>query len=100
MKFITKNNQINYLVQLDGNQEDQQMFATLVENFYGIVPVDSYAGQIIEFPNKAKFLKFLKWREIWKQCAPNKTFNFVRFAREAISRVKDLEANNIIEVCS
>ena len=29
----------------------------------------------------------------------NKTFKFVRFAREAISRVKEIEANNIIEVC-
>jgi hypothetical protein len=99
MKYITRNNITSYSVQLDGPQEEQQMFATLVENFYGIVPVDAYAGQIIEFPNKAKFIKFLKWREIWKQCAPNKQFKFVRFARVAISRVKDLAANNIIEVC-
>lgn len=100
MKYITRNNSTNYLVQLDGDQEEQQMFATLVENFYGIIPVDTYSGQIIEFPNKQKFIKFLKWREIFKQCAPNKQFKFVRFAREAIAKVKDLAANNIIEVCS
>jgi len=100
MKYITRNNITNYLVQLDGDQEEQQMFATLVENFYGIVPIDTYSGQIIEFSNKTKFIKFLKWREIFKQCAPNKQFKFVRFAREAISRVKQISANNIIEVCS
>lgn len=99
MKYIAQNNNTNYKVQLHGEEEEQNCFATLVENFYGIVPIETYAGQIIEFPNKTKFIKFLLWREIFKQCAPNKQFTFISFAREAIKIVKRSLNNDLIEVC-
>jgi hypothetical protein len=98
MKYIAQNNTINYKIQLHGEEEEQNCFATLVENFYGIVPIETYAGQIIEFPNKTKFIKFLMWREIFNQCAPNKQFKFMQFARQAVKSVRQVLNNDVIEV--
>lgn len=99
MKFITRNNSNNYSVQLEGSQEDQLHFATLVENMYGIKAHDFYAGQEIEFPNKRSFEKFLLWRQIFKQCAPNKQFYFISFARRAICEVRAIMKNDLFEIC-
>lgn len=99
MKFIARNNTDKYIVQLDGNQEDQARFSTLVSNMYGLEACDSYAGQIIKFPNKTLFKKLLLWRAIFNQCAPNKTFSFVPFARNAVTEVRNTMQKDLIEIC-
>jgi hypothetical protein len=99
MKFITRNNSNNYSVRLEGPQEEQLCFTTLVENMHGIKATDSFAGQEIEFPNKRSFEKFLLWRQIFKQCGPNKQFYFISFARRAICEVRAMMKNDLIEIC-
>jgi hypothetical protein len=98
MKFIARNYPDKYIVQLEGNQEDQARFSTLVSNMYGIEACDSYSGQIIKFPNKTRFKKLLLWRAIFNQCAPNKSFSFMPFARRAVCEVKASMENDLIEV--
>lgn len=98
MKYIARNKQ-NYSVQLNGEKEEQNCFAVLAENLYGLKTFDSYSGQTIEFPNKEKFKKFLLWRSIFNQCGPNNKFCFIDFARKALCEVRVVLKNDVVEIC-
>lgn len=98
MKIIARNKPDKYIVQLSGTEEEQNCFINLAFNFCGLEAHDSYSGQIIQFPNKQRFEKFLLWRAIFNQCAPNKTFTFIPFARKAIQEVRSSMKNDLIEV--
>lgn len=98
MKFITKQTFDKYLVQLDGPQDEQLCCSTLAENIYGVEVKETYSGQIIKFENKKRFREFLIWRQIFKQCAPNKKFFFIKYAKQAIKEVAAIWKNDVIEI--
>lgn len=55
---------------------------------------DTFCGKVAVFDSNKQFQKFMKWRAIFNQCAPNKQFSFMLFARNAIGRVReDLKRN-------
>jgi len=98
IKYLARD-QENYAVQLNCGQEEQNELCVLAENLYNLRIVDSHSGQIIEFPNKKKFKKFLLWRSIFKQWEPNKQFDFMEFARKAVCEVRMVMKNDLMEIC-
>ena len=111
MRFITFNSpQENFKVQLEGQEEDQNCFSTLAENLLGPTLIteenktvsrvqDTYAGKIVRFGSNKEFKKFLFWRAIFNQCAPNKTFSFLSFARNAVQEVRRILKTDVVEIC-
>lgn len=97
MKYIARNKE-NYFVQLEGEEEERNCFAVLVENLYEMKVCETYSGQIIEFSNKKMFKKFLLWRSIFNQCAPNKQFDFMLFARRAVMEVGQIMKQDLVEI--
>jgi hypothetical protein len=98
MKYIARNNPTSYTVCLNGDQEEQKCFCNLAHSLYNISSLDSYQGQIVEFPNKRKFEKFLMWQKIFGQCSPKTTFNFSKFARNAVAEVRQVLSRDLVEV--
>ena len=99
MKFLLSENNTDIVrVRLDGDEEEQQCIANLAENLFNNRTYDTFAGKVIAFNSLKQFRKFLGWRAIFNQCAPNKRFDFVPLARQAVKEVRAILNNDVRRV--
>jgi hypothetical protein len=99
MKFLLSENNTDIVrVRLDGDEEEQQYIANLAENLFNNRNYDTFAGKVVSFNSVKQFKKFLGWRAIFNQCSPNKTFNFMPLARNAVKEVRAILENDVRRV--
>jgi hypothetical protein len=99
MKFLLSENNTDIVrVRLDGPEYEQQCIANLAENLFNNRTYDTFAGKVISFNSLKQFKRFLGWRAIFNQCAPNKQFNFMRLARNAVTEVRAILENDVRRV--
>ena len=112
MKYFTSySSHDSFRVRLEGPEDEQNCFAVLAENLLGgslrnehrnmkARSEDSFAGKVIRFSSNKEFKKLLLWRSIFSQCAPNKQFDFMEFARKAVCEVRAVLKKDVVEICS
>jgi len=101
MKFlVSENNSDIVRVRLDGDEEEQRCIANLAENLFNNRTYDTFAGRVISFNSLKQFKKFLGWRAIFNQHAPNKRFDFIPLARNAVKEVRAILENDVRRIDS
>ena len=99
MKFLVSENKTDGVrVRLDFPEDQALCIANLAENLFNNKYSDTPAGIVVSFKSLKQFKKFLGWRAIFNQCAPNKQFNFMPLARNAVKEVRHILANDIRRV--
>jgi hypothetical protein len=101
MKYLLSENNTDVVrVRLDGPEEEQIQITNLAENLFNNRTYDTFAGRVISFDSLRQFKKFLSWRAIFNQCAPNKRFDFIPFARNAVKEVRAVLNNDVRRIDS
>jgi len=98
MKFFLCDLGDEFKVRVSESETIQEQITTLAENLFDVQSRDSYWGRVITFQSEKQFKNFLFWREIFNAHTPNKQFCFMKLARGAARRVKEILQHDTIYI--